>query len=175
MIKEYELHELFHDYDIFGNDMGSLEKLPKLKGHRSMKLNLQRIYVPRLGADAQAYEERTARTNVLVRKFEVKGTDLYVSTMRQIFPGEIQVVSPEDLRFEFSIDGSVNYLGTQYNVRFLYSLGNISQDLRYEGVSVVPFKKDETYTRTQLEKLKSYLLDESNIDIDIHWQAIKFI
>lgn len=32
MIKEYELHELFHDYDIFGNDMGSLEKLPNLKG-----------------------------------------------------------------------------------------------------------------------------------------------
>ena len=86
MIKEYELHELFHDYDIFGNDMGSLEKLPNLKGYNRMKLNLQRLYVPRLGADAQAYEERQAQTNVLVRKFEVKGTDLYVSTMRQIFP-----------------------------------------------------------------------------------------
>lgn len=175
MIKEYELYELFHDYDIFGNDMGSLEKLPKLKGYNSMKLNLQRLYVPRLGADAQAYEERTARTNVLVRKFEVRDTDFYAIRMSQIFPGKIEVVSPEDLRFEFAIEGSVNYLGTQYDVDFLYSLGNVSQDLRYEGVSVVPFKKDETYTRTQLEKLKSYLLDESNIDIDIHWQAINFI
>ena len=175
MIKEHDLEEVFQGYDIFGNDLGNLETLPKLHGHDMHKLNLRRLYIPRLSENSQSCEEREAQTNTMLRKFTVKGTDLFVSNMSQIFSGEVSVVAPEDLRFEFSINGSIKYLDTYYNVRFLYSIGNISQDLQFTGVSLVAHNKSENYSRAQLDKLKSYLLNEDNIDMDLHYKPIKFI
>lgn len=107
------------------------------------------------------------------------------TSIEQIYPsmkeGEVFERRPEDLEFQFRVNGYLYYKGYVFNTIMFFELGSMSQRLKYYGAQVEFAKrqKNEDVEHDLKKKLcaevRRLLNDESKVSYDISTRPLAYI
>ena len=107
------------------------------------------------------------------------------TSIEQMFPsmkeGEVFSKRPEDLEFQFKVNGYLYYKGYVFNTLFFFELGSMSQRLKYFGAQVTfsNHQEQEEIDHNLKKKLSAevrrLLNDESKVSFDISTRPLKYI
>lgn len=110
------------------------------------------------------------------------------TSIEQMYPamkeGEVFNRRPEDLEFQFRIDGYLYYKDYVFHTIFFFELGSMSQRLKYYGAQVEfakyqPRHQDEeidpSLKKTLCSEVRRLLNDESKVSFDISTRPLKYI
>lgn len=107
------------------------------------------------------------------------------TSIEQMYPamkeGEVFERRPEDLEFQFRVNGYLHYKGYSFNTIFFFELGSMSQRLKYFGAQV-EFSKcqknehvDQSLKKKLCSEVRRLLNDESKVSFDISTRPLKYI
>ena len=107
------------------------------------------------------------------------------TSIEQVYPamkeGEVFERRPEDLEFQFKVNGYLYYKGYVFNTIFFFELGSMSQRLKYFGAQVTfsNHQEQEEIDPNLKKKLsvevRRLLNDESKVSFDISTRPLKYI
>lgn len=107
------------------------------------------------------------------------------TSIEQMFPsmkeGEVFSKRPEDLEYQFKVNGYVYYGGYVFNTIFFFELGSMSQRLKYFGAQVTfsnhqeQEEIDPNLKKTLSAEVRRLLNDESKVSFDISTRPLKYI
>lgn len=107
------------------------------------------------------------------------------TSIEQMFPsmkeGEVFSKRPEDLEFQFKVNGYVYYKGYVFNTLFFFELGSMSQRLKYFGAQVTfsnhqeQEEIDPNLKKKLSAEVRRLLNDESKVSFDISTRPLKYI
>lgn len=107
------------------------------------------------------------------------------TSIEQMFPsmkeGEVFSKRPEDLEFQFKVNGYLYYKGYVFNTLFFFELGSMSQRLKYFGAQVTfsnhqeQEEIDPNLKKKLCSEVRRLLNDESKVSFDISTRPLKYI
>lgn len=107
------------------------------------------------------------------------------TSIEQMFPsmkeGEVFSKRPEDLEFQFKVNGYLYYKGYVFNTLFFFELGSMSQRLKYFGAQVTfsnhqeQEEIDPNLKKKLSAEVRRLLNDESKVSFDISTRPLKYI
>ena len=106
------------------------------------------------------------------------------TSIEQMYPslkeGEVFERRPEDLEFQFKVNGYLYYKGYVFNVQFFFELGSMSQRLKYFGAQVAFSNHQEQEVDHDVKKklcaeVRRLVNDESKVSFDISTRPLKYI
>lgn len=107
------------------------------------------------------------------------------TSIEQMFPsmkeGEVFSKRPEDLEFQFKVNGYLYYKGYVFNTIFFFELGSMSQRLKYFGAQVTfsnhqeQEEIDPNLKKKLSAEVRRLLNDESKVSFDISTRPLKYI
>lgn len=107
------------------------------------------------------------------------------TSIEQMFPsmkeGEVFSKRPEDLEYQFKVNGYVYYGGYVFNTLFFFELGSMSQRLKYFGAQVTfsnhqeQEEIDPNLKKKLCSEVRRLLNDESKVSFDISTRPLKYI
>lgn len=106
------------------------------------------------------------------------------TSIEQMYPslkeGEVFERRPEDLEFQFKVNGYLYYKGYVFNVQFFFELGSMSQRLKYFGAQVTFSNHQEQEADHDMKKklcseVRRLVNDESKVSFDISTRPLKYI
>lgn len=107
------------------------------------------------------------------------------TSIEQMFPsmkeGEVFSKRPEDLEFQFKVNGYAYYGGYVFNTIFFFELGSMSQRLKYFGAQVIfsnhqeQEEIDPNLKKKLSAEVRRLLNDESKVSFDISTRPLKYI
>lgn len=107
------------------------------------------------------------------------------TSIEQMFPsmkeGEVFSKRPEDLEYQFKVNGYAYYGGYVFNTIFFFELGSMSQRLKYFGAQVTfsnhqeQEEIDNNLKKKLCSEVRRLLNDESKVSFDISTRPLKYI
>jgi hypothetical protein len=107
------------------------------------------------------------------------------TSIEQMYPamkeGEVFNRRPEDLEFQFKVNGYVYHKGYVFDVLFFFELGSMSQRLKYFGAQVTFSNHQEheeidpSLKKKLCSEVRRLLNDESKVSFDISTRPLKYI
>lgn len=107
------------------------------------------------------------------------------TSIEQMYPamkeGEVFNRRPEDLEYQFKVNGYVYHKGYVFDVLFFFELGSMSQRLKYYGAQVTFSNHQEheeidpNLKKKLCSEVRRLLNDESKVSFDISTRPLKYI
>lgn len=107
------------------------------------------------------------------------------TSIEQMYPamkeGEVFNRRPEDLEYQFKVNGYVYHKGYVFDVLFFFELGSMSQRLKYFGAQVTFSNHQEheeidpNLKKKLCSEVRRLLNDESKVSFDISTRPLKYI